>query len=227
MSKEKGILFKGEMVRAIMEGRKTQTRRMVKPQPFRVEAGTPFLPPVPNKYGESYSQIKMPWRIGDILYVRETWGVGTRPDPFQGWVDGIEYRADQEYLDGNEMLRINPVEGFDYEKYQGRGWMPSLFMPKSIARIWLKVTNVKVERLLDISDDDAIAEGIGTRLHPDDGETRTWRCYRCTTRDKFVHGSLFGPRESYFTLWDSINGAGSHKESPWVWVIEFEVTDKP
>jgi len=222
MSKEKGILFKGEMVRAIMEGRKTQTRRMVKPQPFRVEAGTPFLPPVPNKYGESYSQIKMPWRIGDILYVRETWGVGTRPDPFQGWVDGIEYRADQEYLDGNEMLRINPVEGFDYEKYQGRGWMPSLFMPKMLSRIWLKVTNVRVERLLDISEADAIAEGIISHKGVP-GEYPHDTMYKDYLGTSFVHS----PIHSYFSLWDSINGAGSHKESQWVWVVEFDVTENP
>jgi hypothetical protein len=252
MSKEIGILFKGEMVRAILEGRKTQTRRTLKCDAPQSGRGRQFVqdlrrewrPEISMAGGENGSlqfyrwiphqqtfyarRQNSPWKADDYLYVRETWGVGTRPDPFQGWVDGIEYRADQEYLAENELLPINPVEGFDYEKYQGRGWMPSLFMFKSISRIWLKVTNVRVERLLDISEADAIAEGIQRLL-----QSRTQMIenggdlYLDYLAPKEMFNDGLKPRESYFSLWDSINGAGSHKDNPWCWVIEFERVEKP
>jgi hypothetical protein len=243
MSKEIGILFKGEMVRAILEGRKTQTRRILKCDAPQSGRGRQFVQDLPREWrpeismagGENgslqfyrwiphqqtfYAQRQnSPWKAGDYLYVRETWGVGTRPDPFQGCVDGIEYRADQEYLDENDLLPINPVEGFDYEKYQGRGWMPSLFMFKSISRIWLKVTNVRVERLLDISEDDAIAEGI---LSTPGGGKHNAFFYDCV-RDEWTEK----PIRSYLSLWDSINGEDSHRSNPWCWVVEFERVEKP
>ena len=207
MSNPKGILFKGEMVRAILEGRKTQTRR---------ECKSP---------GQKAS-----WNVGDILYVKETWGVGTRPDPYQGAVSGIEYRADEAYLDQYANLRIFPFDDFDCEKYEGRGWRPSRFMPKAIARIWLKVTNVRVERLLDISEADAIAEGIefgDLQIYGMVGSMGTrYRDYRLQGAVCVNTVILSDARESYFSLWDSINGAGSHKENPWVFVIEFERIEK-
>lgn len=224
MIKQLGILFKGEMVRAILEGRKTQTRRLMKPQPT-VSKFSGMVPSHDVKWARMYDLTDIPnepiiqdipvsWRKGDYLYVRETWGVGTRPDPFQGWIDGIEYRADEAYLDEHDLLPLNPVAEFDYGSYTKTGWQPSLFMPKIISRILLKVTNVRVERLLDISIEDAKAEGIteygeGFGKEGDD----VWRNNTSV--------------ENYFWLWDSINGAGSHKENPWVFVIEFERCEKP
>jgi len=225
MSKQLGILFKGEMVRAILECRKTQTRRGLPIYPT-IDQRQLFEPSFSDAHTHLYFRmqvggkdilvkpIKCPWQVGDYLYVRETWGVGTRPDPFQGWIDGIEYRADEAYLDEHDLLPINPVAEFDYGSYSKTGWQPSLFMPKIISRIWLKVTNVRVERLLDISIEDAKAEGIteygeGFGKEGDD----VWRNNTSV--------------ENYFWLWDSINGAGSHKKNPWVWVIEFERCEKP
>lgn len=249
MSKEKGILFKGEMVRAILEGRKTQTRRTVKSDASSIH-WNPIV--VNGKHGwadEHGNHIRCNWKVGDILYVRETWAIcdyaegpddidcesEEESDDFHNNVD-IAYQADSiegpwttttvRILDSKIRNFMDRWEEASYSEGDSL-WFPSIHMPKSIARIWLKVTNVRVERLLDISEADAIAEGIDTRLHPDDGETETWRDYGCTTRDKFVYGELWGPRESYFSLWDKINGAGSHKENPWCWVVEFERVEKP
>jgi hypothetical protein len=230
MSKQLGILFKPEMVRAILEGRKTQTRRVIKS-----DANNIYWNPIMlgGKYGwtdEHGYRVKCNWRIGDYLYVRETWGVGTRPDPFQGWIDGIEYRADEAYLDEHDDLPLNPVAEFDYGSYTKTGWQPSLFMPKIISRIWLKVTNVRVERLLDISDDDAIAEGIDCCDRPTGGDDYVdyYRDYMQPPKGDDGWPWIEGyPNKSYFSLWDSINGAGSHQLNPWVWVIEFERCEKP
>lgn len=236
MSKQLGILFKGEMVRAILEGRKTQTRRGLPEEAMfvassyiemgceqvsgRDENGRAVIS-FNTPSGQSHVLFSK-WAKGDYLYVRETWGVGTRPDPFQGWIDGIEYRADEAYLDEHDLLPINPVAEFDYGSYAKTGWQPSLFMPKIISRIWLKVTNVRVERLLDISEADAIAEGIISHKGVP-GEYPSETMYK----DYLGTSCVISPIHSYFTLWDSINGAGSHKENGWVWVIEFERCEKP
>lgn len=239
MSEGKGILFKPDMVRAILEGRKTQTRRLVKfPADTPVNElsrGEDFmqnLRPMAQwtyfRKGENVSvqgqrciaQIPYPWQVGDILYVKETWGVGTRPDPYQGAVSGIEYRADEAYLDQYANLRVFPFDDFDYEKYEGRGWRSSMFMPKAIARIWLKVTNVRVERLLDISEADAIAEGVVSFTSE---KGLRWKCYETDPENN----GFISARLSYMSLWDFINGAGSHEVNPYVFVIEFERIEKP
>lgn len=131
----KGILFNTEMVRAILDGRKTCTRRIVKPQ-------------ITAHYGAQC--IKPPYQPGDILYVRETWC---------GWylpLVGMHYCYRATEPDGNKRP-TSPEYDCDVEKIS---WCPSIHMPKEATRIWLKVTDVRVERLQDITEDGAEAESI-------------------------------------------------------------------
>jgi len=241
MSKQLGILFKGEMVRAILEGRKTQTRRGL-PIHSAIDQSQLFEPSFDDDNSNLYFRmqvdgkdilvkpIKCPWRIGDYLYVKETWWsfgyfFTTRETTKTGklkekWLrePDIHFAADHE--DGWE-----PTKKGVY----ALGWwrkMSSLFLSKDDARIWLKVTNVRVERLLDISEADAIAEGI-TEVDQSNWFTKWYPLYKDYSPHPGSFPSGLQPKHSYITLWDSINGAGSHKENPWVWVIEFERCEKP
>jgi hypothetical protein len=131
------IIFSTPMVQALLAGRKTQTRRLASSPLGRVE-------------------------VGDLLYVRESWGVGTRPCPFKGCIDGFEYRADQEFLDEHDALplyQIEPPEGFEMEDWRD-GWRPSIHMPRWLSRLTLEVIRVRFDRLQAISHADALAEGI-------------------------------------------------------------------
>ena len=175
----KPILFNTEMVRAILDGRKSCTRRVVKPQPTA-------------RYGAQC--IKPPYQSGDILYVRETW---------KRALNGYYYYEDWQRDDIADITK----------------WKPSIHMPKEAARIWLKVTNVRVERLQEITVDGCHREGINIETSAvTDGET-------LNRKHDF---SL----EKFETLWDStvkksdIDRYG-WDANPWVWVIEFERCEKP
>ena len=175
--KYKPIIFSAPMVKAILDGRKTQTRRIVT---------------VKNKNSCPYGQ------PGDRLWVRETWGVGSRPDPLGGY-EGIEYRADEFYLEDSDdlpCLRVTPPPDVCLLDYDS-GWMPSIHMPRWASRITLEVTGVRVERLQDISSTDAWAEGI-------------------------AHSPDTNPIHDYAELCESINGPGAWDKNPWVWVVEFK-----
>ena len=184
----KPILFNGEMVRAILEGRKTQTRRVVKPQPECSVFDEPQLHWVCGKNGVwadgHGNQQKAPLgQPGDRLYVRETWALF---GPFNNG-PGYRYRADGEPL------------------CMSRGWRPSIHMPKEAARIFLEITAVRVERLQDISEEDAKAEGC---------ELVGW------TEEMPMPAGFAG-------LWNSLNGKRGHswESNPWVWVYEFTPTN--
>jgi hypothetical protein len=174
--KERGILFSGPMVRAILEGRKTMTRRVVKPQPVDIH-GSAFMKTIKCPYGKP----------GDRIWVRETF---RRED----LGEKVWYRADWNEKDAKELF-------ID----QSGGWKPSIFMPRWASRITLEITNVRVERLQGISQDDAKVEGA-------DGID-------------WGHGRDYGGPPDYIggfkRLWESINGPGSWTANPWVWVVEF------
>lgn len=184
----KPILFNTEMVRAIMDGRKSCSRRVMKPQPT-------------GEYARIFTEIA-PYQPGDILYVREIWKKN---------LSRYMYRANYS----------------DTEKFYQNGkevqmkWCPSIRMPKEAARIWLKVTDVRVERLQECGNGwclDIEKEGVVTPQSP----------ILYTSDDKF-HDAL---RMEFQKLWDStikksdLDRYGWHA-NPWVWVIEFERCEKP
>lgn len=195
--KESPILFSTEMVQAIMADRKLQTRRVVKPQPTKCGSITHFawgavtstnsMPVVSGHATES----KCPYgKVGDLLWVRETFG--------QGVSGKFYYKADKSIADKLVL-----------------SWKPSIHMPKAAARIWLRITNIRVERLHEITEEDAIKEGV-MKLS-DEG---FWKYYQ--SEPYWCHSA----KRSFETLWYSINGEESWNVNPWVWVIEFEVISK-
>lgn len=181
--RESPILFSTEMVQAILEGRKTMTRRIVKGTPLKWlgdDIGfSPGFVENPDNYLCPYGA------LGDLLWVRET---------FAKCDDVVCFKAATYYSDG-------PV------KFQ---WKPSIHMLKKDARIWLRITNIKVELLQDISIGDIHAEGINCKM--ESGE---------------YHADGYG---KWKDLWVKINGIESYAANPWVWAITFEVvstTGKP
>lgn len=217
--KERPILFSGPMVRAILDGTKTQTRRIVKPQPHfeRRFAGDGLV--LHKKKHDQTTSIYSPLiadhcpygQPGDRLWVRETWQKA-------GGDTGYWYAAtDSEADDG-----ASPVSR----------WKPSIHMPRWASRINLLITGVRVERLQDIWNNDTacIAEGIEEMPSEKAGpEWRWWRNYtpgNGWTGDGGKPDRLGHPGNSFATLWKSINGADSWDPNPWVWVVEFKVVPK-
>lgn len=189
---ERPILFSAPMVRAILDGTKTQTRRVVKPCKD-LGIGCELAPC--ELAGEvnagDYSNAR--YQPGDRLWVRETFLIpDARASNFPPWV----YAADYTEAD-------RPCTR----------WKPSIHMPRAASRITLEVTGVRVERLQDISEADAIAEGIEPTM-PNPGHWN-WRDY-------LIEGGQTHAVLSYKTLWESINGPDSWDLNPWVWVVEFQ-----
>lgn len=202
----KPILFNTEMVRAILDGRKSCTRRIVKPEPqgyFEVNENPVYI------YDTDWNQgrITPPYQPGDLLYVRETW----KKAP-----NGYYYYEDWQKDDIADVTK----------------WKPSIHMPKDAARIWLKVTDVRVERLQEITEDQTEEEGFlftPPCLHLT-GENYCDIDGLCTSKIKYCDmgaGELFGK-----VLWNStIKKTDLDRygwdANPWVWVIEFERCEKP
>ena len=212
------ILFKGPMVNAIFEQRKTMTRRYINPQPEMGPYGT-MVCLGGRDWDVLYGDQERPWKCpygtaGDTLWVRETWGIGTRPDPYEGWRDGIEYQADCDLLEEGDILSLYPVtppDDIDLDSYRP-GWHPSIHMPRWACRLLLDVQGVRVERLQDISTEDCIAEGISC----------PWYCPWSETVG-YPGRSLIAKRK-FAQLWDSINGKKPGRtwtDNPWVWAIAF------
>ncbi len=228
--RERPILFNGAMVRAILSGAKTQTRRAAKlphQNPLgRWEPSTSGGHGARDRKGELVPEHVCIWHTrtgetylcpfgepGDRLWVRETWGVGSRPDPWGGF-DGIEYRADEDGLDYGDDLPCHKVQTPDdvcLGDYR-LGWKPSSHMPRWACRLMLEITAVRVERLQAISEADAISEGASVNVLPD---IRLPRSHPRAALPMVYAGS----REIFADLWDSTGG--DWDSNPWVWVIEF------
>lgn len=220
---ERPILFSGEMVRAILAGRKTQTRRLVNPQPPRGTVlamnGTgdraicftdPGIGPhpvcVPPTSRSRDHRLPCPYGVpGDRLWVRETWGLraygdmtdwctssvaGWTREDFQRWGE-IDYRADWG------------------ENQEGCRWRPAIHMPRWASRITLEIDGVRVQRLQDLSEVDAQAEGC-RGVHGATGQA--------------IPGPPLSAREDFERLWDRLNAERAPwRENPWVWAITFRV----
>lgn len=227
-------MFSTHMVKAILEGRKTQTRRILTQTNSLIDGYTwskhqcnfndmdwedividggsiSFAPerylkvayPLELTRHRVYSKIE----IGDVLWCRETWQHTKCLN--LNWEDdnyGHVYRAD----------------GQPWEDYDGWVWKPSIFMPKEACRLFLKVTNVRVERLKDISEEDANAEGIsGIYNSKQKNHIDCWLDYT------HGHRGFSSPIKSFFSLWESINGKESLEANPWLWVYDFQITERP
>lgn len=212
--KERPILFSAPMVRAILEDRKTVTRRAVKVQPCSKAdigsygIGQPFI----RNPNVSKANPACPYgQPGDRLWVREAFGLQIRHYG-GGTGEHIVYRATNP-----DAIYCKSAEGHEYPVK----WKPSIHMPRHSSRILLEITAVHVERLQDISEEQAKAEGIvGVAFRPDDG----WPI--CT-------GYMVGPDDgksqlqttaagAFAGLWSSINGQENWDANPWVWVVEFK-----
>lgn len=222
----KPILFNGEMVRAILDGRKTCTRRILKGGiPFDEKAEYwnvlkkgEWSGPICVKY---FMKQGSPYKPGDILYVRETWGISNMDD--ESKMAYIVYRASEDQK--NEGCREVHLQDEKFEKmYESMAesepeWHPSIHMPKEAARIWLKVTDLRVERLQEITEDGAKAEGaIDNRgfIHSPENE----------------YDRIHTARENFIEIWDSTIKKSDFDSygwaaNPWVWVIQFERCEKP
>jgi len=191
--KERPILFNDEMVRAILEGRKTQTRRIAAVSHFGKDPLSPdrFVELLNGKqallnsqpeHSNHISHFCPHGRIGDRLWVREAWQNVAAMNVVHVFDDYTVYRA------------TDP----DWSAYEGWKWRPSIHMPRAVSRITLEITEVRIECLQSITEEEAISEGIEKGMFPDQ------------TKARFIN------------LWDSIyEGKGDWGVNPWVWVIEF------
>lgn len=203
------ILFNTEMVRAILDGRKTCTRRLVKPQPdekhiypLGIVTDSTEKKDVGcfgfgvNEYGSSIQYARLPYQPGDILYVRETWG--------EGYEEGTYiYKADDKLAN---LPRFSESSKLIYH--------PSIHMPKEAARIWLRVTNVRVERLNEITDKGAEREGAQPD-YPFDYAVDKWPNLE---HFKEIWDSTIKKSDLDRYGWDA---------NPFVWVVSFERCEKP
>ena len=207
--RESGMIFNAEMVRAILDGRKTQTRRIVKLQPdedglAKVTNG-PWVDTSERNYRCPFGD------VGDRIWVRET---------FQGPL--FDYEQMEAYLEDSSRFEKPEfcqyaADGGHRPEYQDaddnlrHGWRPSIHMPRWASRILLEITDVRVERLNSIHDVDAMREGIQNLT-------------TCSHADFGIPGVVNAqhPVRAFQLLWESIYGAESWKANPWVWVIEFK-----
>ncbi|HBT3291980.1 TPA: hypothetical protein MBF50_001815 [Klebsiella aerogenes] len=215
---ERGMIFNAEMVRAILDGRKTQTRRIMKIQPEHSGLGLRRVTDSKNgnddgKYFWSSSDacglkarsksFTCPFGVvGDRIWVRET---------FQGPL--FDYEQMESYLEDSSKFEKpefcqyaadgKPApEYYDADDNLRHGWRPSIHMPRWASRILLEITDVRVERLASVSDEDAGKEGYPADPSPFGGPMDKWLWFR--------------------QLWDGIYPEQSFKHNPWVWVIEFK-----
>lgn len=204
--KDLQLLFKAPMVRATLGGRKWQTRRIMKVQPVTFTGRKYVVPDDAPKAWldcDDITELCPYGPIGRKLWVRETWGL-----------------YDTEPKDGPENARVfyRATDG-DRHDLRYQKWRPSLFMPRWASRITLEVIDIKIERLNDITDADAIAEGIRPLpLQSANDKSAWWEVEpgMCQARS---------PRASYAALWEMINGKGSWAANPYVWVISYKRAD--
>lgn len=209
------INFSTPMLQAILEGRKTQTRRLIKPQPTKqwaVEQGEKYLSGATEEGVTSKDMTNVdinidnllednPIKKGVILWVREKWR--NNDDIKEPYLYKLNYDTEYDSF----------IENFELKK-----WGSPILMPKKAMRIFLKVTDVRIEKLQDITEKDAIKEGV-----------EMFEDYVNRYKD-YYHGTGFNlpsARKGFKSLWQSIYGIESWDENPWVWVYSFEWIDKP
>lgn len=196
----KPILFSTPMVQAILEGRKTQTRRVVKPQPDE-DGLAKFI--LSQRWEDTSGKVyPCPYgQPGDVLWVRENY---LKPPITSDKMirDGADTWPKFEYVASCSETEI--------EQYKDWGWKlkPSIHMPNAACRLFLQIESVRVERLQEISEADAIAEGV-------------------TDFGKQEFHPIWTAKKAFKSLWQFINGTESWEANPWVWVVTFKKIEKP
>lgn len=242
--KERPILFSGPMVRALLDGRKTQTRRVVKPQPPTPEQfrGSDFgldraiadgvklysqndydrLPKHPTDWSLIGSvgvartagfpmRYRCPYGApGDRLWVRESWQLHERFSDLGRVVYAAS--ANRSWSEAHADFPIDTIGDLKARPFQ-EGLRPSLHMPRWASRLTLEITDVRVERLQDISEADAMAEGASP-------------CANGVWFDGKPEFAGCDARGAYYCLWEHINGAGSWAANPWAWAVSFRVVEQ-
>ncbi|GEM47184.1 hypothetical protein [Deinococcus cellulosilyticus] len=206
--KSRPILFSAPMVKAILEGRKTQTRRLIKfvaPSgniSYRRPAGDPLITETQNTQGYTTRTVpeglmlQCPYQVGDQLWVREN----LRLDAAGFWV----YAADRALV---EFDPEHEAAALVWADHKDKEHCPSIHMPRWASRILLEITEVRAQQLRKISEEDALQEGIHEDLLP--AHLRYGK-------------ELPSPQHAFGHLWESINGKGSWDANPWVWAITFK-----
>ena len=240
--REHPILFSAPMVQAILAGRKTQTRRILKPQPAEWQAQViditkPFYDADQGGWGQIRTDWSTPshdmprgqperevwvplkglrWAVGDRLWVRETWARTTNVNDQQNWPGRDHKKCDANAYE----VAIYRADG-DWTWCDGDGfrteqsfWKPSIHMPRWASRITLTVTDVRVQRLHEISGDDAIAEGIPLADHK-------CGCERCAQTSQLCPATASSVALAYGELWDRIHGDGAWDKNPIVVALTF------
>lgn len=221
------ILFSAPMVRALLAGRKTQTRRTLyscshlradQPAPRTAAIDQRYPPPIAKNIGELWSLADWHKCVkGDRLWVKETWRTSSAHDGLKPSIippgDTVEYVADGPWQRVNGKTRV------------------AIFMPRWASRLTLNVTDVRVERLQKISEEDSIAEGVERGLHPITGGDEGWKDYSIIHGGPHMgkaHPHAIAPwksaKLSYQSLWETLNGPDAWSDNPWVVAISFEVS---
>lgn len=231
--KERPILFSAPMVRAILEGHKTQTRRVIKEQPLMSDMRIARVTEGKNAEKLFWVNARLdvskyfscPYgQPGDRLWVREKWVAAcghfdhcvAYAAEFEGGADYPMFSNGHTESEQVAIERIDDKHGGWSGFSHSAKWRPSIFMPRWASRITLEITGIRVERLQDISEDDARAEGITDGGCLNCGEHEPCGCSDPTP----------DARDAYCYLWEQINGTGSWAANPWVWVVEFKRVDK-
>lgn len=212
------ILFSGPMIRALLEGRKTMTRRVAK---LLLPGDKDYINADTHEEWITKRAMQCPYgQARNLLWVRETFcPIDDRPF---GGVQWIDYRATPKYEDCHPAGWENAPDDPEALK-----WKPSIFMPRTASRLTLELTGVRVERLSDLTDADAVAEGLAAVTK--DG---TLFKYGIPDRDGLPGTDNYGwpwdewsvsPRGAYFRLWDKLNGPLACADNPWIWALSFTV----
>lgn len=223
MKKEHPILFSSQMVKAILEGRKTITRRVIKPQPILTTArGRQIIGDEFHEWPVGIIRrisllkhdmiLKCPYgQVGDRLWVREALKVITVPEQRFKHINGEDTICDKDIVysaDDNFLEWEFPPDHKLSKRMEKYGYCPSIFMPRWTSRIMLEITNIRVERLQGVTEEDAQKEG--------------WHIKNLNPIETYDPVVMNKAREWFTNLWDSLNGKKyPWKSNPWVWVIEF------
>jgi hypothetical protein len=216
------ILFSTPMVMALLAGRKKQTRRIVKLPKWSTQDWEDFTAiddyvSIICESSGCEAEIDCPYgQPGDVLWVRESLQIFKRPGLYEAYryADGEVRVWEHERPEYDEGATVK----IDWSKVKKT---PSIHVPKKYCRLFLQIKSVRVERLQDITEADAIAEGI-EQVDTDRGGAPIWKNYE----GKGIH-IWMSPVNSYQSLWEKINGPESWEVNPWVWVVEFERIEKP